>query len=83
MPAAGRTRVSERLGDAQRRYNAALPAAAAAVGVQRYEYPPELNYQYAITPALSLMPNLQYIRNANGIKDNNGVVGGLRVSMNF
>ncbi|EKU23548.1 carbohydrate porin [Xanthomonas translucens pv. graminis] len=81
--AAGRTRISERLGDAQRRYNVALPAGAAAVGVQGYEYPLELNYQYAITPALSLMPNLQYIRNANGIKDNNGVVGGLRVSMNF
>lgn len=80
----GRNAVSRRLSDAQRRYNRAPPTAGApALGVQRYEYPVELNYNFAVTPAVEIMPSLQYVRHANGLDGKNATVLGLQLSLNF
>lgn len=80
----GRNSVSRRLTDAQRRYNRAPPMAGApALSVRRYEYPIELNYNVSVTPAVEIMPSLQYVRHANGLDGKNATVLGLQLSLNF
>ncbi len=82
--AVGRTHISDRLTDAQRRFNASLPAGSTdAVDVQRVEYPMELNYHVALAPGLSIMPGVQYIRRANGVDGQRAVVFGMRLAMSL
>ena len=79
-----RTQVSPNLNRAQSLYDALLPATSPLrIGVQRFEYPIELNYNLALTKAISLMPNVQYVRHADGLAGNNGTVAGLQVRLNF
>ncbi len=52
--------------------------------VREHEYPIELNYNYVVTPAIQLMPNIQYIIDPNGDNDaENAVIAGLQLSLNF
>lgn len=81
--ALGRNRIGSRLSSAQRRYNAVRPAGTAAVAVQEEEYPVELNYRWAVTPAIALTPGVQYIRHAAGVDGDNAFVYGLRVGITF
>lgn len=79
----GRNAVSSYLTAAQRLYDASLPAGATPVGVQRYEYPVELNYNIALTPAVEIMPSIQYVWHPNGLTVGDATVVGLQVSLNF
>ncbi|WP_349811711.1 carbohydrate porin [Xanthomonas dyei] len=81
--AVGRNALSERLRAAQTRYNQRLPAGTAAIGVQRYEYPIELNYNIAVSRGIEVMPSVQYIRHPGGLDGDNATIFGLQVSLNF
>jgi len=79
--AIGRNSVSSELSDAMRLYNAEMPD---SIAVREHEYPIELNYNYVITPAIAVMPSLQYVVNPNGDEDaDNAVIFGLQVDLNF
>ncbi|WP_306290470.1 carbohydrate porin [Pseudomonas taiwanensis] len=48
------------------------------------EYPVELYYGLRLTPALTLRPNLQYVRNPGGFEhDRSVVVWGLKTEISF
>lgn len=80
----GRNKVSDKLTDAQRFYNSSLPfVGALPIGVQRYEYPVELNYNFVVTNAIEIMPSLQYIRHPGGFDVDSATILGLQVSLNF
>ncbi|KQQ80169.1 porin [Xanthomonas sp. Leaf131] len=79
----GRNALSRNLRSAQRNYNQTLPAGTAAVGVQRYEYPIELNYNIAVSRGIEVMPSVQYIRHPGGRDVDNATLLGLQVSLNF
>ena len=82
--AIGRNHVNGKVTAAQRQYDAALPAGSSLhIPVQGNEYPIELNYTFQISPAASLMPVMQYVRNANGVGGQNGLVLGARVTLVF
>ena len=43
-----------------------------------------LNYNYVITPAIAVMPSIQYVIHPNGNSDNdNATIIGLQLSLNF
>ena len=80
--AIGRNSVSSELTNAQRLYNAEMVGDSMAV--REHEYPIELNYNYVITPAIAVMPSVQYVINPNGDEDaENAVIWGLQVDLNF
>ncbi len=79
----GRNAVSDKLSDAQRLYDRNLPASAAPIGVQRYEYPIELNYNVAVVRGVEIMPSVQYIRHPGGRDVHNATILGLQVSLDF
>ncbi|WP_218352277.1 carbohydrate porin [Alteromonas lipotrueiana] len=80
--AIGRNSVSSDLTDAQRLYNANFEGES--VTVRDHEYPIELNYNYVITPAIAVMPSLQYVINPYGDEDaDNALIVGLQLSLNF
>lgn len=82
--ALGRNAVSSELTAAQRQYNQLRPAGASAVGVQRYEYVVELNYNIALTPGIEVMPSIQYVRHPDGLANvANATVLGAQLSLNF
>jgi porin len=82
--AVGRNHINRKVTAAQRLYNASLPVdSPLRLPVQRNEYPLELNYTWQFTPAASIAPGLQYIRNANGVSGQNGLVPGVRVTAVF
>ena len=55
-----------------------------SMAVREHEYPIELNYNYVITPAIAVMPSVQYVINPNGDEDaENAVIWGLQVDLNF
>ncbi len=83
--AIGRNKISSDLTDAQQRYNQLLPVPGAGpIGVQRYEYPIELNYNFALTNAIAIMPSLQYIRHPGGLDNaDNATILGVQFSLNF
>lgn len=79
--AIGRNSVSSKLTDAQRFYNA---QAEDTIAVQKHEYPIEINYNYVLTPAIEIMPSLQYVINPNGVDENDdAVILGLQLALNF
>ncbi|HBK45715.1 MAG TPA: porin [Xanthomonadaceae bacterium] len=79
----GRNAVSDKLSDAQRRYDRNLPPGAAAVAVQRYEYPIELNYNFAVARGIEIMPSVQYVRHPGGLDIDSATILGLQVSLDF
>ena len=80
--AIGRNSVSSELTRAQRLYNTAY--ADSDVVVRDHEYPIELNYNYVITPAVAVMPSIQYVINPYGDSDSdNATILGLQLSLNF
>ncbi|RZD21636.1 porin [Pseudoalteromonas sp. MEBiC 03485] len=80
--AVGRNSVSNDLNDAQRFYNANF--LNNELIVRDHEYPIELNYNYVVTPAIQLMPSIQYIIDPNGDNDaENAMIAGLQLSLNF
>ncbi len=80
--AVGRNSVSNDLNDAQRFYNANF--SNNELIVRDHEYPIELNYNYVVTPAIQLMPSIQYIIDPNGDNDaENAMIAGLQLSLNF
>ncbi|WP_199529798.1 carbohydrate porin [Pseudoalteromonas sp. bablab_jr010] len=80
--AVGRNSVSNELSDAQRFYNTNF--SDDEVLVRDHEYPIELNYNYVATPAIQLMPSIQYIIDPNGDNDaENAMIAGLQLSLNF
>ncbi|TAL84683.1 MAG: porin [Rhodanobacter sp.] len=81
----GRNAVSSKLTAAQLRYNRLRPVAGAApVGVQRYEYLVELNYNIALAPGIEVMPSIQYVRHPDGLANvANATVLGAQLSLNF
>ena len=80
--AIGRNSVSSELTRAQRLYNTAY--ADSEVAVRDHEYPIELNYNFVITPAIAVMPSIQYVINPYGDSDtDNATILGLQLSLNF
>lgn len=80
--AVGRNSVSSRITNAQERFNAL--EGVESIDVQSDEYPIELNYNFVITPAIEVMPSIQYIVNPNGVNDEeDAVILGLQFSLNF
>ena len=79
----GRNAVSDKLNEAQRRYDRNLPLDASPVGVQRYEYPIELNYNFAVMRGVEIMPSVQYIRHPGGLNTASATILGLQVSLDF
>lgn len=80
--AIGRNSVSSELTDAQRFYNETF--SDGSVAIRDHEYPIELNYNYVITPAVAVMPSIQYVINPNGDSDaDNATIVGLQLSLNF
>ncbi len=80
--AIGRNSVSKELTDAQHKYN--VNHINSDFNVRSHEYPIELNYNYAITPAIELMPSVQFIIHPNGDRDEeNAIIAGLQLSFNF
>ena len=69
--------------------SAAIRAYNASVGMEEiaerdHEYPIELNYNYAITPAIQVMPSIQYVISPSGDDDaENAVILGLQLNLNF
>lgn len=81
--AVGRNAVADNLSNAQRNFNRNLPVGAAPIGVQRHEYPIELNYNFAVTRGIEVMPSVQYVRHPGGFDIDNATILGLQVSLNF
>jgi porin len=80
--AMGRTRINPRLTQAQVFYNSTyVPTGKPPLNVQRYEYITELDYSFAVTPALSIMPNVQYVRHPNGWNIGHALVLGTHVTL--
>ena len=81
----GRNKVSSQLTDAQRRYYGQFPPAQnKTIGVQRYEYPIELNYNIAVANGIQIMPSLQYIRHPGGLDNaDNATILGVQFNLNF
>lgn len=79
----GRNAVSDKLSDAQRNYDRNLPPGAPGIGVQRYEYPIELNYNIAVIRGIEVMPSVQYVRHPGGLDGDNATILGLQVSLDF
>lgn len=64
--------------------NSLLPADAPRADVPHIEYPMELFYSAAITPAITVRPNIQYTINPGGLSSKRDVmVFGLKSSVNF
>ena len=82
--AASRAHVSSSLNQSELLYDSVLPIGSPArVGVQSNEYPIELNYNLHVIRGISLMPVIEYIRGANGVSGDNGLVLGGRVTVIF
>jgi porin len=81
--ALGRNAVSDPLRQAQLRYNGNLPAGADPLAVQRYEYPIELNYNFAVARGVEIMPSIQHIRHPGGFDIGGATILGLQVSLDF
>lgn len=79
----GRNAVSDKLGAAQRRYNRQRPTGAAPVDVQHYEYPIELNYNFAVMRGVEVMPSIQYVRHPGGLDVDSATILGMQVSLDF
>lgn len=78
----GRNSVSSDLTDAQRRYNAI--DGNVAIDVQEYEYPIEFNYNFVLTPAIEIMPSIQYILSPGGDEEeDDALILGMQFSLNF
>ena len=64
--------------------NVLLGLLRVTVIVRDHEYPIELNYNYVVTPAIQLMPSIQYIIDPNGDNDaENAMIAGLQLNLNF
>lgn len=80
--AIGRNSVSKTLRQAQRQHNTILSSNRHIV--REHEYPIELNYNYAVTPAVEVMPSIQYVIHPNGDKQaDDAIIVGLQLSLNF
>lgn len=79
----GRNAASSDLTAAQRLYDALLPGGTSPIGVQRYEYPVELNYNVALISGVQVMPSIQYVRHPDGLDVHDATVVGLQFSLNF
>lgn len=52
--------------------------------VRRSEYDAELYYGFAVTPAVTLRPNLQFIKAPGGVEQvDNALVAGLKMLVRF
>jgi porin len=84
--AIGRTHVNGRVTAGQSLYNDAVAAPNGLLPepVQKDEYPMELHYSINITPAVTIRPNVQFIRAPGGVSERASVVVfGLHSSVKF
>jgi porin len=67
-----------------REANSMLSAGIAGQPIPHTEYPAELYYGIGITPAITVRPNVQYVKSPGGISnDTDVVVFGLKTVINF
>jgi porin len=79
--AVGRTHVNSRVTNVETQQN---DVGLGPVGVQSAEWVSELYYNVHPAPWIDIRPNLQYIRNPNGIVQNeHDLIAGLKLAINF
>jgi porin len=67
-----------------RQANSMLPAGAMEQPIPHTEYPAELYYGIAFTPAITVRPNVQYLKSPGGVSDDTDiVVFGLKSVISF
>ena len=82
--AAARLEVNDLSAKRIRQQNSLLPVGATGAPVPGEEYPLELYYDFAVTPAISLRPNIQYVHKPSGMDGASSVtVLGLKTSIAF
>jgi len=84
--AVGRVHVNGLLADGANLYNSQLPTPVGPEPkpVPHSEYPMEIHYSMNVTPAITIRPNVQYIRDPGGINQSASVfVFGLHLAVQF
>jgi porin len=67
-----------------RQANSLLPLGATGQPVPHTEYPAELYYGVSVTPAITVRPNVQYVKSPGGVPgDTDVVVFGLKTVVSF
>jgi porin len=72
--AVGGLMVNEHSRDRIRQSNSLLPVGATGQPIPHTEYPAELYYGIAVTPAITVRPNVQYIKSPGGVSGATDVV---------
>lgn len=72
--AIGGLTVNDRSAERIRQSNSLLPVGATEQPIPHSEYPAELYYGIAVTPAITVRPNVQYVKSPGGVSGNTDVV---------
>jgi porin len=82
--AIGRVHVNSLIAEGAMLYNSQLPPPTAAKPVPHNEYSSEIHYSVNVTPAITVRPNIQFIRAPGGVNERTSVVVlGTHLSVQF